>query len=60
MLFSLFNPLSTRHIWKNWIFTVKKLSQTLNYGKIVVVELRIAFKPMSYGGNFLLSSYLLN
>ena len=60
MLFSLFNPLSTRYIWKNWIFTVKKLSQTLNYRKIVVVELRIAFEPMSYGGNFSLSSYLLN
>ena len=29
MLSRLFNPLSVRHFWKNRIFAVKKLSQTL-------------------------------
>ena len=59
MLSRLFNPLSARHIWKNRIFAVKKLSQALNYSKIAVLELRIAVEQMSYDGIFLPLSYLL-
>ena len=48
MLSRLFNPLSARHFRKNRIFALKKLSQTLNYHKIAVVELQ----QMSYDGIF--------
>ena len=41
MLSHLFNPFQP-YFWKNQIFTVKKLLQTLNYRKIAVIELRIA------------------
>ena len=38
MLSRFFNPVSARHFWKNQIFAVKKLSQTLNYHKIAIIE----------------------
>ena len=53
MLSHLFNPLSAKHLWKNRIFAVKKLLQTLNYCKIAVVELRIAAKQIPYNSNIL-------
>ena len=52
MLSRLFNLLSARYFWKNQIFTIKKLLQTLNYRKIAIVELEIAVEQMSYNGNF--------
>ena len=56
MLSHLFNPFSATNFWKNQIFAVKKLSQTLNCRNIVVIELRITVEQMSSNSTFLPNS----